>query len=43
MRRDLSYWSVEAQGWVIGEGEVMVYAGFSSRDVKGESEFRVLG
>ncbi|KAM0693560.1 hypothetical protein Q7P36_006816 [Cladosporium allicinum] len=43
MRRDLSSWSVEAQGWVIGDGEVKVYAGFSSRDVRAESGFKVLG
>ena len=43
MRRDLSYWSTEAQGWVIGEGDVKVYAGFSSRDVRAESRFNVLG
>jgi beta-glucosidase len=43
MRRDLSYWSVEPQAWVIGEGEVKVYAGFSSRDVRSESGFTVLG
>ena len=43
MRRDLSYWSTEAQGWVIGEGDVKVYAGFSSRDVRVESRFNVLG
>jgi beta-glucosidase len=43
MRRDLSYWSVEVQGWVIGDGEVRVYAGFSSRDVRSESRFSVLG
>jgi beta-glucosidase len=43
MRRDLSYWSVEAQAWVIGDGEVKVYAGFSSRDVRSESGFTVLG
>lgn len=43
MRRDLSYWSVDAQAWVIGDGEVRVYVGFSSRDVRGESGFKVLG
>jgi len=42
MRRDLSYWSVESQEWVIGEGEVKVYAGFSSRDVRSEMGFSAL-
>jgi beta-glucosidase len=43
MRRDLSYWDTEMQGWVIGEGDVKVYAGFSSRDVRGQAGFKVLG
>ncbi|PSK53122.1 Beta-glucosidase 1 [Elsinoe australis] len=32
MRRDVSYWDVVRQEWVIGEGEVGVQVGFSSRD-----------
>ena len=43
MRRDLSYWNVEAQEWVIGDGEAKVYAGFSSRDVRSEMGFMVRG
>jgi beta-glucosidase len=39
MRRDISYWDVEQQGWVIGDGDVKVYAGFSSRDIQAQSSF----
>lgn len=43
MRRDLSHWDVERQQWVIGDGEVGVHAGFSSRDLRAEGAFRPLG
>jgi beta-glucosidase len=43
MRRDISYWDVEQQRWVIGDGDVEVYAGFSSRDVKARSSFSPVG
>ncbi|KAI0018800.1 beta-glucosidase-related glycosidase [Xylariomycetidae sp. FL0641] len=33
MRRDLSYWDVVSQQWVIPAGEFTMYAGFSSRDL----------
>jgi beta-glucosidase len=33
MRRDLSYWNVEEQTWVIPEGEFEVHVGWSSRDL----------
>jgi beta-glucosidase len=39
MRRDISYWDVDQQTWVIGDGDVRVYAGFSSRDVKAQTLF----
>lgn len=42
MRRDLSYWSVIRQDWVIAEGEVNVMAGFSSRDIKEKKTFSPL-
>jgi beta-glucosidase len=42
MRRDLSYWDVGSQGWVIGEGEVGVHVGFSSRDLRGSVAFRAV-
>ncbi|KAG4427453.1 hypothetical protein IFR05_017064 [Cadophora sp. M221] len=34
MRRDLSYWDVVSQDWVIPAGEFGVSVGFSSRDLK---------
>lgn len=33
MRRDLSYWDVVSQGWVIPRGAIGVKVGFSSRDL----------
>lgn len=33
MRRDLSYWDVEAQQWLIPKDEVKLSVGFSSRDL----------
>ncbi|EXK77894.1 beta-glucosidase G [Fusarium oxysporum f. sp. raphani 54005] len=34
MRRDLSYWDIISQEWVIPEGEFIISVGFSSRDLK---------
>lgn len=34
MRRDLSYWDIVSQDWVIPSGEFTVSVGFSSRDLK---------
>ncbi|KAF2797969.1 glycoside hydrolase family 3 protein [Melanomma pulvis-pyrius CBS 109.77] len=34
MRRDLSYWDIISQQWLIPEGEFTLSAGFSSRDLK---------
>lgn len=34
MRRDLSYWDVASQDWVIPSGEIKLSVGFSSRDLK---------
>ncbi|KAL2133974.1 hypothetical protein VTI74DRAFT_1277 [Chaetomium olivicolor] len=34
MRRDLSYWDVIKQEWVIPSGDIMLSVGFSSRDIK---------
>jgi beta-glucosidase len=33
MRRDLSYWDIISQQWVIPTGEFNIYVGFSSRDL----------
>ena len=34
MRRDLSYWDIVSQKWLIPEGEFILRVGFSSRDLK---------
>ncbi|KAH6893132.1 beta-glucosidase-related glycosidase [Thelonectria olida] len=34
MRRDLSYWDIVSQEWVIPSGEFTISVGFSSRDLK---------
>ncbi|RVX66938.1 hypothetical protein B0A52_09062 [Exophiala mesophila] len=36
-RRDLSYWNSTIQNWVIPAGEIIVRAGFSSRDIQMQS------
>ncbi|KAI5204983.1 hypothetical protein E4T42_02997 [Aureobasidium subglaciale] len=41
-RRDLSYWNVFQQEWVIAEGDIEVSVGLSSRDFKATSSIRVL-
>ncbi|KAK8085760.1 beta-glucosidase G [Apiospora hydei] len=38
MRRDLSYWDVVSQGWVIPAGEFTLSAGLSSRDFKAQAK-----
>jgi beta-glucosidase len=42
MRRDLSYWDVVSQQWVIPEGEFAVYLGFSSRDLIAQQQITVV-
>jgi beta-glucosidase len=42
MRRDLSYWNVEEQTWVIPEGEFTLHAGWSSRDLVLSEELTVI-
>jgi beta-glucosidase len=34
MRRDISYWDVGRQEWIIPSGKISVEVGFSSRDIK---------
>jgi beta-glucosidase len=41
-RRDLSYWDVGLQDWVIPAGEFMLNIGFSSRDIKDVVKIRPL-
>lgn len=42
MRRDLSYWDIVSQDWVIPDGEFGVSVGFSSRDLKVSGGFSVV-
>jgi beta-glucosidase len=43
MRRDLSYWDIISQQWVIPEGEFTIYVGFSSRDLVVQDTVTVVG
>ena len=40
-RRDISYWDVVSQKWVVPEGEFKVFVGASSRDVRLDGKFTV--
>jgi beta-glucosidase len=42
MRRDLSYWCAKQQHWVIPQGDIVVLAGFSSRDIQMNSTINVV-
>lgn len=42
LRRDISYWDIVRQQWVIPEGRVDVQAGFSSRDIRAMGGFMPL-
>ncbi|KAF2658662.1 glycoside hydrolase family 3 protein [Lophiostoma macrostomum CBS 122681] len=42
LRRDLSYWDVVQQNWVIPEGEFTLHAGWSSRDFQAEAAITVV-
>jgi beta-glucosidase len=42
MRRDLSYWDVVSQQWLIPEGEFTFQVGFSSRDLVAEDRVTVV-
>lgn len=43
LRRDLSYWDIISQQWVIAEGEFTAWVGLSSRDLKVHESFTVVG
>lgn len=43
MRRDLSYWDIISQQWVIPEGEFTIYLGLSSRDIVQTEKITVVG
>lgn len=42
MRRDLSYWDVNAQLWLIPEGDFTLYVGFSSRNLTESTTLTVI-
>ena len=42
MRRDLSYWDIVSQDWVIPDGQLGLSVGFSSRDIKLTSSITVV-
>jgi beta-glucosidase len=42
-RRDLSYWDIISQQWVIPDGELTIWVGLSSRDLKVQDSFTVVG
>lgn len=43
MRRDLSYWDIVRQQWLIPEGVFTIYVGFSSRDLVEQKKVTVVG
>ncbi|KAH6952525.1 glycoside hydrolase superfamily [Ilyonectria sp. MPI-CAGE-AT-0026] len=43
MRRDISYWDVVEQQWLIPTGEFVLHAAFSSRDIASTTTFNPLG
>jgi beta-glucosidase len=43
MRRDLSYWDINTQQWLIPEGEFTLHVGFSSRDLVDTAKVTIVG
>jgi len=41
-RRDLSYWDIVVQDWVVPKGDIKLSVGFSSRDIKAVSSVGLL-
>ena len=41
-RRDISYWDIFTQQWMIGSGSISAMAGFSSRDIAATVSFTPL-
>ena len=42
VRRDISYWDVVSQNWIIPSGDITVRVGFSSRDVQASQSITVI-
>ncbi|KAL9944460.1 glycoside hydrolase 3 [Verticillium nonalfalfae] len=42
-RKDLSYWDVSSQNWIVPQGTIGVKVGASSRDIRLEGEIEVTG
>lgn len=42
-RKDLSYWDVTSQNWIVPQGTIGVKVGASSRDIRLEGEIEVTG
>jgi beta-glucosidase len=40
-RRDISYWDVVEQQWLVASGEYRVYVGASSRDLRLTGSFEI--
>ncbi|KAJ5425331.1 hypothetical protein N7465_000401 [Penicillium sp. CMV-2018d] len=40
-RRDLSYWDVQTQKWILPSGTFTIYVGASSRDIRVDGQFTV--
>ncbi|KAI4610047.1 hypothetical protein J4E83_008612 [Alternaria metachromatica] len=41
LRRDLSYWDVQEKEWVIPRGQITLFSGFSSKDIRANTTISV--